>query len=172
MKVWKAEYSDGVTPIRNPDATWQFNFPEAPGHINYFMRNFPEGIIPKSIVVKFEIKPDCTFISLDPNKGDPPNVRIMLRRDMNTDDGRWWPDDPWYTRLTGGIFTSIISMESGTWKNVQGKTSKERPAQFRAFLPDINSVGLTFGGGSSYGHGIQIPQGKRCTFHLLSYKVT
>jgi hypothetical protein len=173
MKKWQAEYSAGVTPRRNADRTWQFDFPQAPGHINYFMRNFPEGmmITPSLVSCTFSISASVPFISLDNSPGNPPSVRIMLRRDMGSEDGRWWSNDPQYVKLDRGTFTLSVAI-TDSWKNVNGKTSDERHNEFLSFLPQVNSVGLTFGGGSSYGHGIQIPKGKRCTFHLLSYKVT
>jgi hypothetical protein len=53
---------------------------------------------------------------------------------------------------------------------VFGKSGEANPAAFAAAMADLGNVGLTFGGGCFFGHGVRIMNGS-ATFTLERFEV-
>lgn len=71
----------------------------------------------------------------------------------NGDDDRWWAFADKVT-LAPGPITLTARIDPARWLNVNGQTGDTRPAQFQSATRNINGLGLTYGGGCYYGHGV------------------
>jgi len=76
----------------------------------------------------------------------------------------WWADDPYsYTLDEFGVMTITVPLtELSVWSNESGQTADSSPAETAAFqnvLAHPGQIGMTFGGGWFYGHGITVEYG-------------
>ena len=162
MKHWDAEYSHGVTLVRNDDGTWYFDFPSADG-VHYITRAY-EGAPPKKMLLQMQIiklAGGPAFISMD---GDPPKVRLYFTNgDLFSNDGRWW-SNPAYADLSAGRQGLAVLVTPGLWSNLKGTPGNQRADQFFQCAKNVKRVGFTFGGKFA-GHGVYATGGKaRCKF--------
>ncbi len=119
--------------------------------------------------------------------GHPAACRIWFNRAGDDLSGqgqfayyRWWANDPGDVVLKNGSFnvsaelspTWATNTVSG-WTSVMGEqanASAAATAGFGAAIANAQSMGFTCGGGSFYGHGVNMSAGT-ATFNLQSYAV-
>jgi hypothetical protein len=99
----------------------------------------------------------------------PATVRAFLQRaddDLYAANGRFW-SNPMATVLAPGRFTMSIDLRPDQWTNVEGQRDQ---AGFEALLRNVGHVGVTFGGGCFFGHGVNV-QGGSATFVMNSFTI-
>lgn len=176
MKEWVFENSLGVTLQHNADGTWQFDFPAADG-VHYLTRPLVKAETGRQSaflscrIQKISGKP--FFKSLDITGPMLPSARLMLERadDMGSQDGRWW-SNPACIVLTadGNSQTLSVQLSPDLWSNVNGHFGNSRPTQFADAMKNLGRIGITFGGGNSFGHGVYATGGK-ARFTLIKCKL-
>jgi hypothetical protein len=72
---------------------------------------------------------------------------------MGNEFGRWWSVPGFYLDQAGSL-TLAIPLAPDAWSSVLGQTGDQAPADFAAVLKAPQFIGLTFGAGGDYGHGI------------------
>lgn len=88
---------------------------------------------------------------------------------------RWWANDPADVVLENGVF-SISSSLAPTqgWTSVEGElasNSAAATAGFNQAMANVASIGFTCGGGSFYGHGVNMSAGT-ATMIINGFEVT
>jgi len=63
-----------------------------------------------------------------------------------------------------------VALDPGQWTDTNGNLGTSDPIRFAAALADPMTIGLTFGGGCFFGHGVYI-DGGTARFILTSYVV-
>lgn len=108
------------------------------------------------------------------------NVRLFFASDTSNSAskpyGRWWANPTCFT-FTDGMATTVGSLTmpltGDKWSSVFGEfgnASAKAIAGFQQCLQQVKEVGMTFGGGNFYGHGINI-SGGTARFILNSYVI-
>jgi hypothetical protein len=117
------------------------------------------------------------FNSLDPQTSActiPSSVRpfIWANDNGNGDYDRWWSNPRSFT-LAAGAATITVPLTPDAWSSVNGKVGNaDGPTTF-AFdkaLLNVSRLGLTFGGGCSFGHGVNV-SGGAATFAVTEYAI-
>jgi hypothetical protein len=99
----------------------------------------------------------------------PASVRAFLQRaddDLYAANGRFW-SNPVATRLASGSFTMAIKLRPDQWTNVEGERDRKG---FETLLDNVGDIGITFGGGCFFGHGVNI-EGGSATFVMNSFAI-
>jgi hypothetical protein len=155
-----------------------FQFP-ADGSINYLFTASPQRIVrgTLSVSVTVDTLGSVVFNSLDPLSSTctiPPSVRPFLWANNNGsgDYDRWWSNPRSFT-LAAGSGTITVPLTADAWSSVNGKfgnTDAETRFAFDKALLNVSRLGLTFGGGCSFGHGVNI-RGGNAVFTLTEYVI-
>ena len=82
---------------------------------------------------------------------------------------RWWAYADTAT-LAGGSFARSAPLDPSRWLSVYGVHGDAAPAAFATALANVSAIGLTFGGGCYYGHGVYTTDGA-ATFALTRYEI-
>lgn len=186
---WRLEYSKATKltfavpsdSLSDPS----FVFPGKRGHVNMLTRawagttagdlNITTRIVVTSGSPIFQLTQGtepCT---------NPPAARPWLattRWEWNDNDGnydwnRWWSRDQ-YVVLGPGTTSIVAPLDPGGWSNVNGQLGSSSPEAIAHFWRVVNQggrLGLVFGGGCSYGHGIYVTGGT-ATFTIMDYTVS
>ena len=104
----------------------------------------------------------------------PSSVRpfIWANRTGFGEFDRWWSKSTAY-ELAFGSSTLTVPLTPDRWSSVYGKsgnTDATTEAAFARALQNVSQLGLTFGGGCFYGHGVRV-KGGSARFILSSYQV-
>jgi hypothetical protein len=68
---------------------------------------------------------------------------------------RWWSNPGAFSlQHTHGLVSFTVPLSGDNWSNVSGVTAAADPSDFAAALADAGPVGMTFGGGCFFGHGV------------------
>lgn len=115
--------------------------------------------------------------------GHPSSCRIFIQEagDNGTGVGayayyRWWANDPADVVLGPGPFSisaTLLTSAGGGWTSVNGEqatNSATATSGFQQAVASASTIGFTCGGGSFYGHGVNMSQGS-ATFTLNSFTV-
>lgn len=182
-KPWEFSGSKGLP--RRPSQKkngFTFAFPDATGHVGYIITTdripvFRRGRFRKddiTLAIKITASEDIVFdrpYEADNTGTAPASVRLLLQRNMNTNFGRWWSRDS--IILTPGTHVLSVPLNPANWSSVFGNTGNDSPASKKAFkncLVEPINIGLTFGSGDRYGHGVHAAAGS-ATFEVLGLKV-
>lgn len=187
---WEIRYSHAMPshPTLAPDGVWNFVFPGAPlgglatGSINYITEDYTG--VPRSITMVFRVDTepgsvfnyDFTGDGLNsPSHGcvTPPSVTLLLEKqgdDMQAEDSRWWAGNAAVDTSNGTNITVTVPIDPAYWTNVQGKPGTTRPSGFQSAVQNLGHIGMTFGGGCSYGHGLNVTG--HAKFTLVSYTIS
>jgi len=173
-KAWDIRFSYGMPGHPNAEGSgWAFDFPEGtnctvkkgcPG-VHYVTTKYTKPIEADSILVisfKVEAESDTVFnfkLEKD-NTCDKPSasVRALLQRandDLYGADNRFW-SNPISVVLANGEYTMTMRLSPDQWTNVEGERSG---AGFAKTLKRVDNIGLTFGGGCFFGHGVSVNGG-------------
>lgn len=156
--------SVGMSLHPSSESGWSFNFPQAPGHVNYV--DTQASIAGKTrVTMVFEIVADPA-VKYVATKGDtvPGKVRLYFQKANDNwaqIEGRWWsaPLD-----LSPGEHTISADLTPDKWININGQNDA---TIFPGALAASARVGFTFGGMFA-GHGLSSDGPAK--FILKSYK--
>jgi hypothetical protein len=108
----------------------------------------------------------------------PATVRLFLERrndDFSQEFYRWWANPTGYDlQPTPGNVTLTVPLAPDQWSSVYGKFGNSDDASLAGFwdaLANLDRVGMTFGGGCFFGHGVNVSGGS-ARFVLLEYTVS
>ena len=82
---------------------------------------------------------------------------------------RWW-SNPVAFVLQEGEASATIPLDPALWSDVHGQSGTQNPAQFDADRSNVGQIGVTFGGGCFFGHGVYVQDG-RAWFTLVDVSV-
>jgi len=103
----------------------------------------------------------------------PPSVRAIVSGVSNSNDTeRYWSNEIYYT-LGPGTVTMNVPLDARYWSDVGGQWADHNNGtenQFNNALGNLDYLGVTFGGGNTFPHGI-FTTGGAARFTLQSYKV-
>ena len=176
--AWQTIGDPQPFPLANDGAALTFEFPTT-GSINYLFTASPLTIVrgTLSVTVRVTTTGPVVFKSLDPQTSTcpiPSSVRPFLwaNDNGNGDYDRWWSNTRSFT-LAAGTGTITVPLTADAWSSVNGKVGNaDGPTTF-AFdkaLLNVSRLGLTFGGGCSFGHGINV-SGGAATFGVTEYAI-
>jgi hypothetical protein len=179
--AWQVRYSTGVTldpPVQGRE--FSFDFPRPPGSVHYITRPAKAVAAREAVSATFTVStqgaPVFDFRTEAHNVCDrPSSVRLLLQRRGDTMTGkgeyefyRWWSAAG--TVLASGTMTVEVPLKPALWISVFGKSGEANPAAFAAAMADLGNVGVTFGGGCFFGHGVRVMNGS-ATFTLERFEV-
>ena len=98
---------------------------------------------------------------------------IWAHQNSPGDFDRWW-SNPIAFELSAGSATITVPLAPDQWSSVNGKVGNADAgalAGFQSALKAVSSLGLTFGGGCFFGHGVDV-SGGTARFVLLKYEVS
>jgi len=100
--------------------------------------------------------------------GSPATVRpfVMTRSDWAAEFGRWWASDA--VVLAPGSWALSVAVQPEGWTSVYGKRGSDVPAEWNSAVQHIQRVGMTFGGGCFYGHGVFVQPGSGTARFLVT----
>jgi hypothetical protein len=155
-----------------------FDFP-ASGSINYLYNVHPPQTISGTVSVSLQVTVDGPVVFNYMTEAintcaTPASVRPFIWSHRNSFDefDRWWSGSTAYT-LAAGTTTLSVPLSPDRWSSVFGKIGNADAAAqagFTSALRNVSSLGLTFGGGCFFGHGVFV-QGGRAQFVLVSYQI-
>ena len=102
----------------------------------------------------------------------PASVHLLIQRrgdDLTREFYRWW-SNPLAILLEEGEHTILVPLTPDQWSSVDGKTGDAAPEEFADALREADRVGMTFGGGCFFGHGVVV-SGRDATFALQRFTI-
>lgn len=109
--------------------------------------------------------------------GLPPNVRLFFESDTknlaNKPYGRWWANPSSWFLLPNGSVTLSNPLTPDKWSSVlgeMGNASTNAIAGFSDAMANVKQIGVTFGGGNFFGHGVNVSGGD-CRFTVSRYYI-
>ena len=195
--AWQIRYSPGMPaqPSAASGGGWQFAFPSnasgvcpAPAtqppdfnlspchHVDYVTVPYASSIVAKSMVMTFDVvtlSPTYDYRTATNNTCTRPAVvRLLLEHSgdaaLRNPVYRWW-SGPSY-RLDGSVSGAVISvpLTADQWSDVNGQSGSANAAAFADTLANVGAIGMTFGGGCFYGHGVYLDSGS-ATFVVTNF---
>lgn len=176
--AWETVSDPQPLTLANDGSALTFQFP-TDGSINYLFTSSPLRIVRGTLTVSVRVTTTgpVLFNSLDPQTSScviPPSVRPFLWANDNGNGAfdRWWSNPRSWT-LAAGSGTITVPLTADAWSSVNGKFGNADPETRFAFdkaLLNVSRFGVTFGGGCSFGHGINV-RGGTATFALAEYAI-
>jgi hypothetical protein len=152
---------------------WAFDFPigsncsaknGCPG-VHYITTKYITPIPAHAVLtLSFKIEADSSSVfnfklEKDNNcDGPPASVRAILQRaddDLYGASNRFW-SNPTSVVLAPGEHTMTVELSPDQWTNVEGERSE---SGFAEMLKNMGNIGVTFGGGCFFGHGVNVSGG-------------
>jgi hypothetical protein len=165
---WQIRFSRGMpsNPAQEQDGSWSFRFPaKSHGELDYVTRSYTKAIEKGRIVtMTFEIVASADAVWNHKTEGgntcSSPKaaVRFILQKrrdDLASANGRFW-SNPGSVVLNKGRYTLSVPLIANHWTNVEGRRSEKG---FSSILGNIGNLGITFGGGCFFGHGVNLERG-------------
>ncbi len=163
ISSWLLRYSSGVTLAAGPS----FTFPRSPGSVNYLTESYSAPIAQsQSLTMTVQIIGSPTFnYMLEPSNVcvNDASVRPYFERyytkkldaTFAPDNYRWW-SNPAAIELQAGTFTLTVPFSPELWSDTSQVFGQNDIAGFSAALANPHYVGMTFGGGCFFGHGVSV----------------
>lgn len=167
-------------PLSSDNGAMAFDFPTALSpsdpnrqYIDYLYTHVKTAIS-GSITVNLQVvaAPGTVFDwhSEDFNTCDfPAHVRAYWEA---AGGGRWWSNPASY-ELADGSATILVPLIPGMWSNATGQMGDSSQALIDQFNKDrkhATILGLSFGGGCFFGHGVAVSSGS-ARFRLMGYTI-
>lgn len=169
---WDFRFSPGVPkhPTAINSESWEFWFPTSSSPwgkstVNYLTTPYGAplaGQIAMTLQIVTTGAPqfDYGFGASNPCT-TPASVRFYIERGdvgFNTEFSRWW-SNPISHQLAAGSTTITAPFDPAQWSSVFGKSGTQAPGEFSLALQNVRYVGMTFGGGCFFGHGVSVSNG-------------
>lgn len=175
---WQTFSEPQPITLSNQGGALTFNLPTE-GSINYLFTPSALAAIRGTIVVSINITTSgpVVFNSLDPQTTSctiPTSVRPFIWSNSNGEGAfdRWW-SNPRHLLLAAGTATVSVPLQPEFWSSVNGRLGNADPDtkfNFEKALLNVTRLGLTFGGGCSFGHGVNVRAGT-ASFALSEYTI-
>jgi hypothetical protein len=174
--AWQTISEPNPIALGNADGALTFDFP-ATGSVNYIYTASPFPAVRGTLEVTLRVSTTgpVVFHSLDTGVCNIPTaVRPFIWSNDNGNGSydRWWSNPNSYTLASGANVISV-PLRAANWSSVNGKIGSENSETkygFEKALLNVTRFGLTFGGGCSFGHGVNATGG-RAQFVLTDYSV-
>ena len=176
--AWETISDPQPFTLSNDGSALSFAFPSS-GSINYLFTPSRLAAVSGTLTITVRVASSgpVVFNSLDPQTSSctiPPSVRPLIwsNNNGNGEFDRWW-SNPRAITLAAGTHTLSVPLIAEAWSSVNGRFGNaDAPTRFafdRALL-NVTRFGLTFGGGCSFGHGVNVRNGT-ATFALTEYSI-
>lgn len=175
---WETISEPQPYPLTNQGAALTLDFPLS-GSMHYLFTASPQANIQGTLVISFTITTSgpVVFNSLDPQSSQctlPISVRPFFWSNNNGSGpyDRWWSNPRAFT-LAAGSGSISVPLKSMNWSSVNGAFGNadiDTNFQFQRALLNVSRLGVTFGGGCSFGHGVNI-RGGSASFALTDYRI-
>lgn len=178
--AWQTIAEPDPFPLSNNAGSSEltFEFPTS-GSMHYLFTTSALAAIRGTFAVTLRVATTgpVVFNSLDTVSSScsiPPSVRPFFWANLNGNGeyDRWWSNPRAFT-LASGSATITVPLTPESWSSVNGRFGNaDSQARFgfdKAIL-NVTRLGLTFGGGCSFGHGINI-RGGAAQFFLSEYAI-
>ena len=173
-EVWEIRFSyDMPNHPYAHQSGWVFDFPKGtnctvkkgcPG-VHYVTTKYTTPIAAHAVLtLSFKIEADSHIVfnfNLKKNntcEKPPASVRAFLQRaddDFYGANNRFW-SNPVSIVLAPGEYTMKVELSPDQWTNVRGERSE---LGFANVLKNMGHIGVTFGGGCFFGHGVNVSGG-------------
>ncbi len=173
--AWIVRYSSGVRlSALQGLAGWFFAFPTEPGHVNYITTaytaplsgtlTFTAQVVVTSGAPVVLPAPEASNVC-----GTLTSVRAYVEQvykprgpghgiEFAPATYRWW-SNPIAMQLTEGTATVSTPITPDQWSDTEGQFGTDQPAGWAEAFAHPAAVGLTFGGGCFFGHGVVVQEG-------------
>ena len=157
------------TPMQtNSSGQTYFVFPSAAPGVNYVTKavnGIPATAGHMQIVYSVAVTGSPVFdYRTNPNNtcgmGYPGTVRLFIQRAGDNMSGagayqqyRYWAVAG-FKELAPGLFTVDAPLDPAQWSDVYGALGSANPTLFAAAVANAGRIGVTFGGGCFFGHGV------------------
>lgn len=180
-KDWDFQYSPGMPthPTAMISKAWLFIFPEqTKGEVHYLTVPYKQNRLPKSVTMVFDIStPQPTTYHSVESGPLPPSFYLYFQRKYDNWSAagkygsyRWWTEGYILGSADNTNITLTVPFEPSKWSNVHGIYGDKVLNEFQDALLNVGRVGITFGGGYSYGHGVNTTSGL-AIMHLSSMTI-
>ena len=173
----------GVKPpsLQTSSPGFQFTFPTGKNHIGYLTTSYTLPLTAQlSMTVQAQPLTGAPtynyFFATDPGNtcNYPAHVRLFVQKINDTSEfNRWWSQDPGsYQLSSGGLITVTVPIIPSAWSSVYGKRGDLDAATTAEFWSAMDApvlVGMTFGGGCFFGHGVSVLNGT-ASFTVLGFE--
>lgn len=174
--AWQTISDPQPFPLRNEGPALVFDFPSS-GSMHYLFTPSTMATLRGTLVVTLQVSTTGTvaFVPLDTTSCNLlPSARpfFWANDSGNGNFDRWWSNPRAFALAAGGT-TITVPLQPGNWSSVDGRfgnADAETRFGFEKALLNVTRLGLTFGGGCSFGHGIRV-SGGTATFTLSEYAI-
>src|SRR5262245_20230269 len=184
--AWQLQ-NHGATLYNDTGGGLYFDFPQMPdttckelgtcSTVNYLTTTHVPSTISGMLSITLRVEtltgtPIFNHTETDPNCTTPPSVRAFLEGDANHGDKRYWANPIYYT-LAPGTVTMNVPLDPALWSDTYGafaNVNNRAINRWEAALDDLVRLGVTFGGGCAFGHGLFTTDGT-ARFTLENYEV-
>jgi hypothetical protein len=170
---WETISDPQPYPLTNNGTALAFDFPTT-GSMEYLYTPSALTAIHGTLTASFNITTSgpVIFNSLDPQTTSctlPSAVRPFIWSNNNGEGpyDRWWSNPRAFT-LAPGSGSVSVPLKPDNWSSVNGQLGNASDPirfNFEKALLNVTRLGVTFGGGCSFGHGINV-RGGAATFML------
>jgi hypothetical protein len=187
--AWDFWFSPGMP--EHPTQTvegWEFTFPRYEGplpcrtpvahdcpRVEYLTTQAGPLSLGQSIAMTVAISgsPEFRYKLEHANTCDTPaSVRLLIQRrddDLTKEFHRWW-SNPQAILLAEGQHTITVPLTPDQWSSVFGRKGGAAGGEFANALREAERIGMTFGGGCFFGHGVNVSGGE-ATFTMKDFVV-
>lgn len=174
--AWQTISDPEPFPLRNEGSALVFDFPSS-GSMHYLFTPSTLAALRGTLVVTLQVATTgpVAFDPLDTTSCNlPPSARpfFWANDSGNGNFDRWWSNPRAFALAAGGT-TISVPLQPENWSSVDGKfgnLDEETRFGFEKALLNVTMLGLTFGGGCSFGHGIRV-SGGTAKFTLTEYGI-
>lgn len=176
--LWESISEPAPLELANDSADLVFEFPND-GSIHYLYTPSALAALRGTLVANVRVATTgpVVFNSLDAVTATcsiPIAVRPFFWANENGSGNydRWW-SNPRSFVLSEGEATIAVPLQPEFWSSVNGRFGNADSATrygFATAILNVTRLGLTFGGGCSFGHGVSV-QGGRAQFRLTGYAI-
>lgn len=170
----------GVCPAAD---TQPPNFDQSPcPHVDYVTTNYVHNLstaVSVTMTLEVSVTQGTTFdfhTQFENTCGGVATVRFLLEHtgdsSLNHVNYRYWSNPTSFTLASTGLqaYTMTVNIDPSLWSNVDGQFGTANLSAWGALLRNIGKVGMTFGGGCFFGHGVYVnPPTGAAQFQVRSF---
>jgi hypothetical protein len=173
-RVWDTTHPTGVVLQNDPDGALALDFPQAPDSQNYLYnvkppRNLFSGATSLTYTMSLVVTgtPIFNFMTEPGNTCPTPPASarpfFLANNDWSGEFGRWWSNPSAYTLSADSAPVVLtVPLTPDRWSSVYGRFGNEDATTLVGWndaISHVTGIGLTFGGGCFFGHGVNVSGG-------------